>query len=319
MQDFRLFHFLSEAAKTNNFNKIYGEAYELGTVLHVNDNSGAARNTNSKYKNKIASIRDRHDSLVKKLLPKDLAQKAMQASQDSGAAYLDSLETNHGMPRKDVTEVHHTHEGIDEFMGHKVNRNDNPHDLVVRGKRSFIHGASLKARKGTASNNGAGVIDSRIGADMSGMWRTHKKRAGVGHMTGDELKQVRDEPKIVAANDRAQKAVANHHAETFAGMPLNDQKKHLRLLMKGKPEMDYDYVVASNKGAKAIPHNKIPHLNAVDSARGFSTQVRNNVMHVFDHKGRHLAAVEHRPTHGSFSSLQVNTKYGSMKSTGDEA
>jgi hypothetical protein len=301
--------------EANEHNKAYGEAYELGTVLHVHDNTAAKSNKDASYQKKIKVMRARHRELMSSL-PADKAAKAHKAAQDSGHAYIESLANNHGMDASKIHEVHHTHSGIDEHIGHEVSRSDNPHDLVVKGKKgksNFLHGASLKARSGTASNNGAGTIDSHLGTNLMGKWKAHKDRAGLGNMSGKEIKAVRDKPEIVKKNQAAQNDAANHHSSAFQSADLKTQKEHLHRLLKGKPDMAYDYVSASNKGAKAIPHDKIEHLHAVKNAKSFSTKVKNNVMHVYDHEGKHVAAIEHRPTHGSFSSLQVNAKYGSMK------
>jgi hypothetical protein len=310
-------HVLLEA---NEHNKAYGEAYELGTVLHVHNNTAAKNNKDPEYQKKIKAIKARHKELMSSL-PADKASKAHKAAEDSGHAYIESLAKNHGMDASKIHEVHHTHSGIDEHIGHEVSRPDNPHDLVVKGKKGksdFLHGASLKARSGTASNNGAGAIDSRLGTGLMNRWKAHKEKAGLGSMSGKELKKVRDKPAIVKKNQEAQNDVANHHASVFQKSDLNSQKEHLHKLLKGRPDLAYDYVSASNKGAKAIPHDKIEHLHAVKNAKSFTTKVKNNVMHVYDHNGSHIASIEHRPTHGSFSSLQVNAKYGTMKKGGEE-
>ncbi|NDE05546.1 MAG: hypothetical protein EB003_13045, partial [Flavobacteriia bacterium] len=150
--------FLTES---NAYNQAYGSAYEMGTVLRLHEKTGSSKNNNPEYKAKIAKMQEEHKNLLGQL-PPHLAFRAASASSDSADAYLKSLKERRGINPQDVHEVHHTHGGISDFVGRKVDRASNPHDLVIKGRTktggNFTHGASLKATSGTASNNPVGAF-----------------------------------------------------------------------------------------------------------------------------------------------------------------
>lgn len=301
---------LSEA---NEHNKAYGEAYETATVLHIHNNTGAKSNKDPAYQAKIKEVKRKHDAAMKSI-PKHLQDKAKQAAKDSGTAYIHSLHANHGQKPADIGEVHHTHLGIDDHVGKKVDRAQNPHDLIVKGKKGFIHGASLKATAGTASNNPVKAFDKNSGlkTNTSSIWEKAKKKAGLEGKTKDEIKKVRDKPHIVKANQETQRKAANHHSDAFNKSDLATQKKHVGFLLKAHSDLPYDYV-KGEKGGSATPHHMLPHIQALKKAKSLHSTVDNNRVHIHDHQGNHIATIEHRTTHGSFSSPQANAKFGSMK------
>lgn len=309
--------FLTES---NAYNQAYGSAYEMGTVLRLHEKTGSSKNNNPEYKAKIAKMQEEHKNILGQL-PPHLAFRAAAASSDSANAYLKSLKERRGINPQDVHEVHHTHGGISDFVGRKVDRASNPHDLIIRGRTktggNFTHGASLKATSGTASNNPVGAFaiageSHGIELNTHHIWAEGRKRAGLEGKSGKEIKAVRDDPKIKEMNSETQQVAAHDHASSFDVAPLEAQKKHLKFLLKATPDLDYDYVKGEG-GGSSTPHNQLEHIKAIQNAKSFTTEVRNNNVHFYDHEGRHLAFVEHRTTHGAFSSPQANAKFGTMK------
>ena len=305
--------FLSEAVESNQYNKAYGEAYETATVLHLHNNTAAKHNTDPTYKAHIAEVKKRHKTAMASL-PDHLKKRALEAAANSGKVYLKSLKDNHNKSPNDINEIHHTHRGIDTHVGKKVDRAMNPHDLVIKGKGNFIHGASLKATSGTASNNPVNSFDNNSGlkTDLAGIWKKGIKKAGLEGKSKAEIKTVRDTPKIKEANKKVQVEAANHHAEAFNNASHAEKKVHLQFLLKGRPDLPYDYVKGEH-GGSATPHAELPHMKAIAKAKKFTATVSNNRVHIHDEKGNHIATIEHRPTHGSFISPQANAKFGNIK------
>jgi hypothetical protein len=306
--------FLSEG-KGSDLNTIYGDAYETGTALHIHHSTGSAHNKDSEHKARIAHIQQVHDEAMAKL-PDHLKERAQKSAKSSASAYLDSLKANHKINAEDVHEVHHTSKGIDKLVGRAVDRKQNPHDIVVKTKSGKIHGASLKATQGTLSNNTTNQFDkegekSGVKTNISGIWERGKKKAGLHGLSGKEVKARRDEPKVKEANAETQREAANHHAEVFNKSKLSHQKKHMEYLMKTNPDLHYDYV--NGEKGKSTPIEKVDHVKALHSAKSLHATIHNNVVKIHDHEGRHILSVEHRPTHGAFSSIQANAKLGSMK------
>lgn len=297
----------------SSHNKDYGEAYETATVLHIHKNTGARHNADPEYRSQIKEIMRSHKDAMSRL-PPHLQDRARVAARDSGTAYINSLQSNHKMKPEDIHSVHHTHLGIDAHVGRKVDRAQNPHDLVVKGKKGFIHGASLKATSGTASNNPVKAFDRNGGlkTNTSSIWDKAKKKYGLEGMSKADIKKIRDNPKIVKANQETQRQAAIHHAKAFGKSDLATQKKHIGFLLKSNPDLPYDYV-KGEKGGSATPHHMLPHLQALNKAKSLRTTVDNNRVHIHDHMGNHIATIEHRTTHGSFSSPQANAKFGNMK------
>lgn len=302
-----------KAASLSAHNKNFGEAYETATVLHIHNNTAAKNNSDSKYQSKIEEVKKKHEASMA-ALPDHLKKRAEEAATHSGTAYIKSLKDNHNKSPEDIHEVHHTHGGIDEHVGKKVNRAMNPHDLIVKGKNGFTHGASLKATSGTASNNPVAAFDrnSGLNTNLSHIWKKGAETAGVGSKSTKERKEVRHQPEIKEANKKVQAEAAQHHADTFNNASHDQKKEHLHFLLKSKPDLPYDYV-KGEKGGSATPHHELPHIKAINSSKELKATVHNNVVKIHDEKGNHIASIEHRPSHGSFVSPQANAKFGNMK------
>jgi hypothetical protein len=219
--------FLNEEylAEDNAHNTTYGDAYETGTVLHIHDNSAAKHNKDKTYQSSISAIRKKHNAAIASL-PSEKAHKALQSAHASGTAYISSLHKHEGIKPEHIQQVHHTNQGIDSHIGRTVDRPSNPHDLIIKGtksKKSFMHGASLKATSGTASNNAAGSFE-RISAShgmdtkTSATWSRGKKNAGLTGKSGAEIKAVKKKPEIVAHNQATQRKSATAHAAAFLSL-----------------------------------------------------------------------------------------------------
>lgn len=307
--------FLLAESKASSHNELYGRAYEIGTALHIHQNSGSRNNNDPEYKKQIEDLQQKHDHAFNQL-PDHLKERAATSAQRSGAAYLHSLEHNHGIHPDSIHEVHHTSKGIDHLVGTKTDRIQNPHDVVVKTKDNKLHGASLKATQGTLSNNGIGTVDKigGIGTKLGEIWKKGKDKIGLGSATSTEVKARRNEPEVKAANKETQAEAANHHASQFNSSSVDTQRDHLRYIMKsGKPAIPYDYV--NGEKGKSIPHHQLDHAQSIETSMSFHAKHEpgSNLVKIHDDQGRHLATVEHRPTHGAFSGIQVNTKIGSMK------
>jgi len=306
-------NFISEASESSQHNKAYGEAYETATVLHLHNNTAAKHNTDPAYQSSIAEVKKKHAAAMA-AIPEHLQKRATEAATNSSKSYLKSLKGNHGKSADDIHEIHHTHGGIDTHIGKKVDRAMNPHDLVIKGKGGFIHGASLKATSGTASNNPVNSFDKNSGlkTNLSSIWKKGIEKAGLGGKSTNEIKAVRDTPEVKEANKKVQAEAANHHADAFNNASHEEKKAHLHFLLKGRPDLKYDYVKGEH-GGSATPHSELPHMKAIAKAKSLTATVNNNRVHIHDESGNHIATVEHRPTHGSFVSPQANAKFGNIK------
>lgn len=298
-----------------DLNTAMADAYETGTALFVHQNTAAKDNKDPEYRERMKGILKKHERAMS-MLPDHIQRQAMTAAHASATHYLDSLERNHGYKPSDIEEVHHTNQGIDDHVGRAVDRAQNPHDILVKGRvknKPFMHGASLKATAGTASNNPVAAFDrnSGLNTNLAGIWKEGKNKAGLENKTGKEIKQVRDLPEIGAANKATQQAAANHHAEKFNIADQDAKRAHLRWLLKMNPDLDYDYVKGEG-GGSATPIKSMPHYKAISNANNIVATVRNNVVHFHDEQGNHIGYVEHRPTHGAFVSPQANGKFGKL-------
>lgn len=309
------YDFLSEEKENHNEN--FGVAYETATALHVHNATGARLNRDAEYINKIKEVEKKGREAFNKL-PNHLKNRAMESAKNSADEYTKSLTNNHKIDLNDIHEVHHTSKGIDEHVGKKTDRIQNPHDILVKTKKGAMHGASLKATQGTLSNNGIGTFDSQnsghIKTNVSDIWEKGKKKAGLAGKSGAEIKAVRDDEKVKAINKETQAASAKHHASQFNNASPEDQRKHLKYIMKSeKPAVPYDYVNGEKK--KSIPHDQLEHTQSIKKSKHFYAhhEQNSNLVKIHDESGKHIATVEHRPTHGAFSGIQVNTKIGSMK------
>jgi hypothetical protein len=304
----------SEGSSTN---EQFGVAYEVATALHLHHMTGSKTNRDPEHVKRMQEMDVKGRAAFDKL-PEHLKNRVLQSSHNSASAYLDSLKTNRGINPQDIHEVHHTSKGIDHLTHTKADRIQNPHDVVVKTKDGKLHGASLKATQGTLSNNGIGTFDKQNGehikTDVSKIWEAGKKKAGLEGKSSKEVKEVRDDPKVKAINKETQANAAKHHAEKFNSASVENQRKHLRYIMKSeKPAVPYDYVNGEKK--KSVPSDKLDHAVAIEKSKSFKAvhSGDSNMVKIVDDQGRHVATVEHRPTHGAFSGVQVNTKIGTMK------
>jgi len=312
-------YMLTEAdEKKENYNEHFGKAYEVATALHLHNMTSAKDNPDQAHKARMKQLstdgKEAHDKL-----PEHLAVRANKAAHSSAVAYLESLKKNHGIDAKDIVEVHHTSKGIGHLTGKDADRIQNPHDVVIKTKDGKLHGASLKATKGTLSNNGIGSIDKAgankgIKTDLSKIWNEGKKKAGLEGKSGQEVKEKRDDPKVKEINKETQAKAAEHHASAFNSGSASAKREHLRHIMKSdKPDVPYDYV--NGEKGEATPSDQLAHAKSIEKSKDFKATVEkgSNLVKIHDSEGNHLATVEHRPTHGAFSGIQVNTKIGTVK------
>ena len=315
---------LEEAAGSAENTKM-ADAYERGTALYIHDNSGAYKNPDRAYQEKIAKMRAQHKKDLAALSSPARRKDIMQKSQLSGEGYLQSLEKNHGVNRRDITHAHHTNKGIDSVIGREVDRKANPHDVMVQfnkqnGKKvKGVHGTSLKATTGTASNTPIGSFDrdSGIGTNLSSVWTKHLHNAGLGGKqisTADNFrpqrKKLQTQKKVIDSYRAGQAEAATHHAKKFDSANIKAQKQHLRNILKLNPDVGFDLTKGDGS---SVPIESSPHADAINKAKSFSTEVRKNVVHFFDHKGNHIGMVEHRGVKGPMASLQANAKLGTLK------
>jgi hypothetical protein len=309
-------------------NTAMADHYEIGTALHVHDNSAARNNQDKDYQSRITQLRQKHHQLGISL-PKDVADKSTERAKASGEAYLKSLNDHEGIKPDHIHQVHHTNKGIDKALSDHLgketttDRSSNPHDIVITGNRDgspIIHGASLKATSGTAANVPVKSFDSRSAEENNGgiktntatIWQQGRDKAGLGGKTAKEIKLVRHEPEIKQANKETQHASANDHADNFNNAAPHEKISHLLHHFKANPAVDYHYVVGE-KGGKSMPHHKIPSVEKIRNAKDIKAVVKNNRVHFEDHEGSEIGYAEHRPTHGSFVSPQVNFKFSTKK------
>ena len=310
--------FLTEDQDSSKNNEHFGKAYEIATALHVHHQTGAKNNTDPKYVHKMEALRMAGEESFHKL-PPHLQERVSATAKASADAYLHSLKHNHKIDPQDITHIHHTSKGIGHLTGAPSDRIQNPHDIVVQTKQGQMHGASLKATSGTLSNNSVGAVDrtgekTGIKTNLQDIWAAGKKKAGLENLSGKEVKERRDDPKVKQINRETQYKAAQHHVQAFNAGNVEEQRKHLMHLMKtDTPNIPYDYVNGT-KGS-ATPSNELPHAKSIAKSKSFSASVsgEGGLVKIHDHAGNHLATIEHRPTHGAFSGIQANVKIGTIK------
>jgi hypothetical protein len=314
-EDFLVERDTSAAAAASANNNALGAAYETATALRLHSMTGSSKNKDAAHKKRIERMQTLHDASMTSLSPEKQKQ-VLEYANNSATAYLDSLKKNKGIKPEDIHEVHHTYAGIDDLMGKKVDRAGNPHDIAIKTKDGTLHGASLKFKPGTLSNSTTNTFDQASNAagiktDITGIWNAAKKKAGLEGLSGKEIKARREDPQVLAANKAAQLAAAKHHSEAFNSAKPAQKKAMLQSLMKTSPDLDYDYVVGSKKTSEPIMEKK--HTQVVNNAKDFkATHTPGGVVHIHDQDGNHVMSYEHRPTHGAFSSIQVNGKLGNL-------
>lgn len=308
-------NFLIEASESSQ-NTSMGAAYETATGLALHKMSGSINNNDPEHQKRISEMQKLHNESMEKLTPEKRNQVLDHANK-SATSYLNSLKTNHGINPEDINEVHHTYAGIDNLLGRKVDRASNPHDIAIKTKDGQLHGASLKFKPGTLSNSTTNSYDNMankygINLNVSKVWNDAKEKAGLSGLSGKEVKSRRDEPEIKKANNEAQSLAAQHHSETFNNTEHEKNKKFLQDIMKSNPDLDYDYVVGS-KGTSE-PVSSKAHYQLLNNSKSLRAEhTLGGVVKIYDQDNNHLISFEHRPTHGAFSSIQVNGKLGTLK------
>lgn len=304
------------AAEGSSKNFSRGHAYETATAIWLHENTAAKHNMDPGQRERFQRMMDEHKQHIGKMSQQEQMEIYANAEK-SGKAYLESLKREEGINPEDVHEIYHTYAGIDPFFNKKVSKTGNPHDIVVRTHDGRAHGASLKFKSGTLSNNTANSYDEMMrrngfNSNIGGVWDAKKREIGLSGLSNKEIKAIRDKPSVVRANAEAQHMAGEHHAETFNSGKLAQQKALLNEIMKANPDMPYHYVVGDKGTSEDILKKKqyqlfrnAKSLNAVHTGNG--------VVHIVDHEGNHIVSVEHRPTHGSFLSIQANTKLGTGK------
>jgi hypothetical protein len=321
-----------------------GDAYELGTALWIHNNSGSSKNKNAEHQERVKQMKQKLVAAMSKL-PPEKQEKAKQGAIDSGKAWMDDLKKK-GVKPEDVLEVHHTSKGIGPLLGRKVSQAKNPPDVAIRvrkkhaegqGPNKDLHFASLKLTPGTVSNNGTGSIDAlgkekgQVPTQLDDIWKSERAKSPVAKMKMSELDDLRRsvdpkrnkrvDPKKKALFDKVNKTylaarqkVLSHHKKQFDSSSLSQQRAHVEYLMRAghEPDAAYHYVVGE-KGGKSMPIGEHPNVQAARAAKGFHTEIGGSRIHIYDHEGRHLLSVEHRATHGPWSSTQVNAKFEKMK------
>jgi hypothetical protein len=316
-----------------NRNTALGAAFETLTAMHLHNRTDSLKNKDPEHIKRMAEIAKKHKAAMAFLSP-DKRAKVTKGADRAASAYLESL-GKQGIKPSDISEVHHTSTGISKVLGRQVSQSQNPHDIVIKTKKRHpaafgphgnLHGTSLKLTQGTISNNGVGEIDkvSRdhgMNLNMSGIWNKGYKDA-VGDMAKKDVKKIRHRKDVEDAYLNTRGKVLKHYENEFNNTGTNpqerlaNQKKHLAYLMKSNPDMNYDYTNAEKGYSK--PVTELDHVKAVNNATGFTTKTTGSMMHVYDQDGRHLLSVEHRATHGPWSSIQVNAKLGTLKAAGDK-
>lgn len=310
---------LSEAAgegsQASAHNQNYADAYEILTALHVHHMSGSKHNPDKAHANRMHELGKKGQEAFDKL-PDHLKERALGAAKKSADAYLGSLEKNHGIKPKDIHEVHHTNKGIGHLLGYHVPQNKAPHDVVIKTKKGELHGASLKATSGTASNNTPEAAVPGLNAHYT----AHAKKAGLEGKTKAERKElVKADPKYAAKAKEATVAAAAMHHEHFNKLSHKDQLSHVHHMMRynDKPDIPLDYV--NGQKGKSIPYAELHHIKLANTAKKFSMEhdPKSNMVKVYTHNAKgekhHLITVEHRYTHGPFNAPQANAKFSAHK------
>lgn len=309
--------FLKESAEkgesASHHNQNYADAYEAATALHIHHMTGSKTNPDEAHQNRMASLHEKGRNAFDKL-PQHLKERALGAAHKSATAYVGSLEKNHGIKAKDIAEVHHTSKGISHLVGHHVAQNEAPHDVVVKTKSGKMHGASLKATAGTASNNSPSLVPG-----LSDIYYKGLKRVGLHDKSVKERKAVRTEPAMIDNARKTQHEAARHHAKTFNAMKPSEQKAHVQHLIRHNPDTPIHLDYVNGKKGTSTPYEHLPHVTKTLAAKSFvakhekgSNLVKIHAVHP-DKSEHHIATVEHRYTHGPHVLPQVNAKLSSIK------
>lgn len=304
-----------EGSQASAHNQNYADAYEILTALHVHHMSGSKNNTDKAHSNRMMELAHKGQEAFNKL-PDHLKDRALHAAKKSADSYLGSLEKNHGIKPKDIHEVHHTNKGIGHLLGYHVPQNKAPHDVVIKTKKGDLHGASLKATSGTASNN---TPEAAV-PGLNDHYSAAAKKAGLEGKTKAERKElVKSDPKYAAKAKEATVAAAAKHQQHFSSLSHKEQLAHVHHMMRynEKPDIPLDYV--NGQKGKSIPYHELHHIKLANTAKRFSMEhdPKSNMVKVYAHNDKgekhHLITVEHRYTHGPFNAPQANAKFSAHK------
>lgn len=294
-------------------NQNYADAYEIGTALHLHHMTGSKTNPDKAHQDRMSALHKKGREAFDKL-PEHLKHRALNAAHESAKAYLNSLEHNHGIKAKDIEEVHHTSKGISHLVGHHVPQNEAPHDVVIKTKKGQMHGASLKATAGTASNNSPSIVHG-----LPGVYERGLKRVGLHDKSVAERKAVRGRPEMIDNARKTQQEAAAHHTKVFNAMKPSEQKEHVQHLIRHNPDTPIHLDYVNGQKGTSTPYEKLPHVAKTLAAKHFvakhepgSNLVKIHAVHP-DKSEHHITTVEHRYTHGPHVSPQVNAKLATMK------
>lgn len=300
----------------SSLNEIMGRVYERETALQLHHRTAASRNTDPEYNKKIQAMIQKHEE-DKKLLPPQVLDTAIKRAHKSADAYLESLQNNHGIFDHEIHEIHHTSKGIDNLVGEKTDRTQNPHDVVIKTKKGKLHGASLKATSGTLSNNGLGPFTSHaemtgIGGNTHKIWKSSIANAGLEGKSIKEIKAMRNDPTIKSQYKQTQLDSAGHHTLTFNNASHENKIKHMEMLMKlgYNKNIPYDYVNGAKGTSEPIEQKK--HVELLRKAKSLHAVQKGNRVFIHDHEGTPILDIEHRSTHGAFVGNQINAKLASI-------
>lgn len=234
-------------------NTQYGRYYEAVVAHHIN-NAVQSANGNEIEGDPYKLKKYREDLISSP----ELIRKAESKADESATEYLKLLqkpekEGGRGIKLTDVESVHHTHEGIRHVTGNPEHtKTKNPHDVLLKlkGDNRFV-GASLKGGQETISNNGFSSI-SIDGKTLS--------------------------PSNMGDVERS----ADEHASLFRSAPKAKQREHIRMLLKGNPDVPLDRVGYRNNQAYAERNQDSDHIRAVNNPNNeFAMHhVGNGVIHI---------------------------------------
>jgi hypothetical protein len=328
--------FVNEAVgdvSANRHNAVYGLAYETGTALHLHNTTSSRFNKLPQHVDRIKEIQSKHDKAVKVLRSNKssahLADKAITAGKKSADAYRKSLSSNHNVnPEKDIDEVHHTPNGIGHLVSKPRSRADNPHDIAVKLKRkvkfeghdepSDVHGASLKATEGTASNTSTNAFDKKsqkhgVATKVHGIFNKAMSKIGLSDPNKEARKKLiaKAPNKFRDGYQAAQKIAAKHISKAYNTARLPSQKNHLTDMLRLKPDVPMDKV--NGEKGTSVPTSKSPHLQAIKKAKNLTAvHAANGRVDYHDHEGAHIATSDIRTTHSGYTAPQNNYKLGTL-------
>lgn len=312
-------NFLAEStagagSQASSHNQNYADAYEIATALHLHHMTNSKHNPDKAHQGRMSELNKKGKEAFDKL-PPHLQHRALDSAKSSADAYLHSLEKNHKIKPADVHEVHHTNKGIGHLVGHHVPQNQAPHDVVIKTKKGDMHGASLKATSGTASNNTPEAAVPGLNAHYA----DHAKKAGLEGKSKAERKELaKSDSSYAAKAKQATIEAAAKHQEHFSSLSHKDQLAHVHHMMRynDKTHIPLDYV--NGQAKKSVPYHELPHVKLANTAKKFTMEhdKSSNSTKVYAHNDsgkHHLITIEHRYTHGPFNAPQANAKFSAYK------